>query len=51
MLSAEQDAALVARFSAAVEPPYRRIQAGLRRKGADLAKLSREYQQVLEHDW
>lgn len=49
-LGAEDDA-LVGQFRAAVDEQYREILNALKRKGADVATLSRRYQQVRSQDY
>src|SRR5438067_13827583 len=50
-LALGQEEALVEQFAAQVEGPYREILAALTCEGADLAALSRRYQQVVAHDY
>lgn len=45
-LALGQDEALIQQFAAQVDGPYREILQELRRCGADIATLSRRYQQV-----
>lgn len=45
-LALGQDDELVEQFAAQVDGPYREILRELRRRGADIASLSRRYQQV-----
>jgi hypothetical protein len=45
-LALGQDEALIQQFAAQVDGPYREILQELRRRGADIATLSRRYQQV-----
>jgi hypothetical protein len=46
-----QDSALVGRFRAQVEAGYREILTELARPGADLATLSKRYQQIQSQDY
>ena len=46
-----QDDLLIARFREAVQQPYRKILAALRRRRPDIAALSRRYRQVLAQDY
>jgi hypothetical protein len=48
---AAQEQALARRFDADVQAGYRRILAAVKRKGADLAALSREFQEVQMRDF
>jgi hypothetical protein len=50
-LGGDQDAALVRQFEAPLEVPYRRILARLKGKKANLAGLSRLYQQLQARDY
>lgn len=50
-LALGQDKELVDRFAAQVEGPYRELLAELEAEGADLAALSRRYQQVVRQDY
>ena len=51
LLFADQDDLLAQRFNAAAEETYREILAGLKRKGANIAALARQYQQVQATDY
>ena len=48
---ASDEEKLIARFEEAVEGPYRELLAELKRKGRDLAVLSRRFQQVQSQDY
>lgn len=48
---ARQDEALVQQFSSQVEAEYRKLLSALKRKKADLAALSRRYQQIQAEDY
>lgn len=51
LLFADQDEGLVQRFKAAVEEAYQEILSGLKRKGADVPALARQYQQIQMTDY